>query len=378
MHSPAVNPSHRVPRPSRGLQPARRYAHRSIESVFHFVPALRRNYLILFAFHWLPGCAAPQGELFPRLETGLVFPPPPDIPRIRWLGELRDSGDLKAARSGVEVFQAAMRGPLPPIPFSSPHGLTLREGRYLAVADGTGGVVHLIDLVDRSHRMISGFDKERFGSPMGVVWMGHQLYVTDAARREVIVLHDDGSLAQRFGAQELVRPVGIAFAASINRLFVVDSGAHRIGSFAPNGGDVQWLGERGSGLGQFNFPTHIVVAGDHLWVADTGNFRVQMLNLDGHSLNMFGQKGDAAGDLSLPKGLAVDRGGHVYVVDAHFENVQIFDPEGRLLMAFGEPGVGRGQFSLPAGLTIDEQDRIWVADAGNHRIQVFEYLRTSS
>jgi len=324
------------------------------------------------------GCGRPQGILFPAVEPPRVWPPAPDVPRIRFIGELSDSGDLKAARSGMEVVKAAFRGPRPPIAFSNPHGVAISRKGLIAVADGGGQAVHVVDPERRTHRLISGFGEERFGSPVGVAWVGGRLFVTDAVRHEVIELGPLGEFRQRFGDDQLTWPVGIAYASERDQLYVVDGRSHRLAVFTTSGELVKTLGERGPGAGEFNFPTHIASAGGRLLVADSGNFRVQVLDLNGNGITTIGQKGDGAGDLSLPKGVAFDSEGHIYIVDAHFENIQIFDESGQLLMAFGREGQGPGKFSLPAGLAVGPDDQIWVADSGNRRLQVFEYIRTSS
>lgn len=326
----------------------------------------------------VPGCARPQGELFPALETPRRWPPAPEPARIRLVGILRDSRDLKPARSGLEVFQAALRGPRPPIPLSSPHGVAVNGSGVVAVADAAAGAVHLIDLQRRTHRFITGFLQERFNTPIGVCWLGRRLFVTDAGRGEIVELDGQGKCQQHFGGSTLSRPVGIACCAPRESLYVVDSHAHRLVVFDAAGHVIQTIGTRGGGPGEFNFPTHVACRDDALLVADSGNFRVQLLDLDGTWKRSIGQKGDAAGDLSLPKGVTFDTDGHIYVVDAHFENVQIFDGRGRLLMAFGQEGSGLGEFSLPAGIAIDGLNRIWVTDSGNRRLQVFEYLGSPS
>jgi len=324
------------------------------------------------------GCGQPQGVLFPAIEPPRVWPPPPETPRIKLLGTISDSTDLKAARSGAEAIKAAFRGKRPPIKLSGPHGVAVRAPDLVAVADSAGGVVHLIDLSARTHRLVAGFGDERFGTPVGVAWAGSRLFVTDAQRGEVIELDTQGAYRQRFGAGVLTRPVGIAYVRPRERLYVVDGSAHCLRLFDLDGTHAATIGGRGSGPGELNYPTHIAWADNRLLVADTGNFRVQLLDLEGVCIGTIGRKGDAAGDLSLPKGVAFDSDGHLYVVDAHFENVQVFDGSGRLLLAFGREGTEPGKFSLPAGLAIDAHDRIWVADAGNRRLQVFEYMRTAS
>ena len=322
------------------------------------------------------GCASPQGAVFDPIDPPVVWPAGPERARIQLVGELSGSDDLSASRSGGEAFLAALRGPRPPIKLSAPHSVARRGDHLLAVADTDIAAVSIMDLEARTHRMVSGGPGARFESPIGVAWAGSRLFVTDAARHEVFELDETGTYRRRFGADVLVRPVGIAYVPVGERLYVVDGGAHCIVVFDLGGMVVARLGQNGTEPGQFNYPSHICWdGGERLLVADSGNFRVQLLDLDGRCLQTFGQKGNGAGDFAMPKGVAFDSEGHLYVVDAQFENVQIFDDQGRLLLAFGQEGGGAGEFALPAGLTIDEQDRIWVADSANHRVQVFDYLR---
>ena len=322
------------------------------------------------------GCAKPAGPLFPPVVPPLVWPSPPETTRIRLVGSIDGSRDLRAAVSGMEAFKSAIRGPRPPIRFSSPHAIALGPASLIAVTDSNGGAVHLLELNERTHRVVTGWSKERFGTPLGAAWVGDRLFVTDARRHEVIELDANGSFRNRFGRDDLRRPVGIAYVAARDRLYVVDGGAHRIAIFDPQGAFIESFGRRGSASGTFNFPSHICNREDRLLVADSGNARVQILDLDGACLGVIGKMGDAAGDFAFPKGVAFDSEGHIYVVDTRFENIQVFDRNGRLLLAFGEEGRQLGKFSLPAGLAIDEYDRIWVADSANRRIQVFDYLRT--
>ena len=178
--------------------------------------------------------------------------------------------------------------------------------------------------------------------------------------------------------EDIGRPVASSYDANTQELFVVDVASHDIKVLGPDAVLKRILGQRGEGVGQFNFPTAIAASGDLLWVVDTGNRRVQAVTRDGQPAGQVGRSGDAPGDLALPKGVAVDSDGHLYVVDARFENVQVFDRKGRLLMYFGEEGNGPAEFWLPGGIFIDRQDRIWVCDSYNRRVQVFQYLGSRS
>lgn len=324
------------------------------------------------------GCAIPQGTLFPRPQSPMVWPAPPSTPRIEWVGMLSNSDDLHAALPWNESFKSFFRGPRPPIRLTSPHGIAIHADGMVAVADTAGGAVHLIDLNSRDQKMITGFDQERFETPIGVAWAEDRLYVSDAGRHEIIELDRQGVFKHRFGQAELQRPVGIAFVASSNQLYVVDGDAHHIVVFDLDGNTVTTIGSRGVEPGTFNYPSHISVRDNRMLISDSGNFRVQLMNLTGKCLKTIGQKGNAAGDFALPKGVAFDSQGHIYVADARFENIQVFNQEGRLLMALGYEGIEPGRFSLPAGIAIDDQDRIWVAETGNKRLQVFAYIKDES
>jgi DNA-binding beta-propeller fold protein YncE len=316
--------------------------------------------------------------MFAPVGRAPVWPAPPETARIRFVGTYASSDVLKAGKSGGEVVKDVLRGPRPSVKLTAPQAVAIGPGGLLAVADGAGAAVHIINITNRSHTLVGGWAEERFAVPFGVTWAGERLFVTDAQRKEVIELTFDGTFRNRFGGGELSRPVGIAFVAQREQLYVVDGGAHCVRTFDLDGRPISQFGGRGSDPGWFNFPSHVTAAGDRLILADGGNFRVQLLDLDGGSRGVIGKKGDAAGDFALPKGVAVDADGNIHVVDSQFENVQIFNDGGQLLLAFGEEGTAIGKFSLPAGLAIGDDDRIWVADAGNHRLQIFQYLRAAS
>ena len=148
---------------------------------------------------------------------------------------------------------------------------------------------------------------------------------------------------------------------------------HQIVVFNDSGEKLFEFGTRGTAEGEFNFPSHIFLAGDRLLVNDKMNFRVQSFELNGRFESSFGTHGDGSGHLSQPKGIAVDSKNHVYVAGATIDRVQIFSSEGDFLLAFGSKGKGLGKFQMPAGIAI-HQDLIYVADSLNSRVQVFKYV----
>ncbi len=320
------------------------------------------------------GCADPSGPLFPPIVPRVVWPPPPDTPRIEYVGQLRGEGDLRRRLNVFEALGQVVAGPRPVADFVQPAAVAV-SGARVAVADSGDACVHLIDLDARTFRTARA-DLKR---PLDLIFIDDRLAIADAERGEVVLLENDGRVAARWGRDVLQRPVALAWDADAQWLWVLDAGQHALVAFDRAGSARPPVGGRGAGGGQFNFPAGLAIlpapGGTMLAIADAMNFRVQLLDRAGEPLAAFGEKGDAAGDFSFPRDVAADSDGHLYVLDKHFENVQIFDRDGRLLMAFGGEGTERGRLSLPSGVTIDAQDRIWIADSGNRRVQVFQYLK---
>lgn len=331
----------------------------------------------------LAGCAEPAGDFLTPPEPPVLWPKPPDTPRVRWIGELKGSDDVRRRKSWSERWNELLYGPTKPSRLVSPHGVAVHpDGNRIAVADTNGKCVHVFDLALRSYSRWDdcGSPGEPFECPVAVAWVGETLWAADS-KRHAVAIRESPQLARVIGQDVLARPTGLAYCPQNGLCYVCDAGAHAVLAFDRRGELVARFGARGTGPGQFNFPSDVAcgprTAGDPngmLVLVDALNFRVQRLGLDGSPMGEFGRKGDAAGDLALPKGAAIDAAGNVWVVDVHFENVQAFSPDGELLMAFGNEGQDRGEFWLPAGICIDARRRMWVADTYNRRVQVFELL----
>jgi DNA-binding beta-propeller fold protein YncE len=325
----------------------------------------------------LAGCATPPGPIFPTVTPPRVWPPPPDTPRIEYVGALVGETSLSVPATGWAAFQELVGGPRMKSDFSRPSAVAVRGARVY-VADVGLGVVHLLDLDTRHYLGIRGNPADPMQVPIDLALTPRGLVVADRKRAVLETLDFDGRYVSSQRWPEITAPTGLAWDAAHDRLWVADAGAHAC--FALNlasGAIVQRLGGRGAGPGQFNYPSAIAADAQGVVVVDAMNFRVQTFDAAGTPLRAFGQKGDAAGDFARPRAVALDAAGRVYVVDNQFENVQLFDRSGQLLMALGHNGAAPGEFALPAGLTIDAEGRLWVADSYNHRVQVFQLLAES-
>lgn len=326
----------------------------------------------------LTGCSQPKGEIFSAVEPPIVWPAPPDIPRIQFVGALSTEADLKPGRSFFKGLGEAIFGKDAIMAMLSPYSVCVDPKRQrLFVSDSNGQMVHMFDLETRRYERWHPADTHpKFSQPIGLaIDSRDRLLVSDSVAGTIFAFSAlDGQYLGELGGEVLKRPCGMAYDAARDRLFVADTGRHQVLVLALDGELIKAIGGRGSALGQFNYPTNVAL--DHtgrLFVSDTLNFRIQVFDSDLQPLHQIGRQGDLPGYFSQPKGLAIDSENHLYVVDAQFEAVQVFDAEGRLLMTFGEEGHGPGQFWLPAGMAIDESDRIWIADSYNKRVQVFDY-----
>lgn len=337
--------------------------------------------VLLAAAMLLAGCGRPAGPLFETTGTALVWPLPPETARIQYLGSLSTSADLKPARGPFQGLGEMIFGAEPPQTMLSPLAVCRDGGSRLYVADSNGQVLHVFDLESREYLRWRPPETQRgFGQPVGVaIGLDGRVLVVDSVAAEVFVFDPAGAFRGVFGAGALKRPCGIAVEPSGGRIFIADAEAHQIVAFTPDGREAGRLGTRGSGPGQFNFPTNLAFdRSGNLFVSDTLNFRIQVFDQRLQPVRQIGTKGDLPGYFSQPKGIAVDPADRLYVVDANFEAVQVFTNTGDLLMAFGREGRAPGEFWLPAGVCADAQGRIWVADSYNQRIQVFQSLTDGS
>ena len=202
------------------------------------------------------------------------------------------------------------------------------------------------------------------------------LLFTDSRLNQIFILSKDGKDLRKLNdSLKLDQPTGIAWSEVNNEIWVVETHAHQIAILNQKGEVIRKIGKRGSGRGEFNYPTFIWIdSSGNIYIVDSMNFRVQIFNKTGEFISEFGEIGDASGYFARPKGVATDSYGHIYLADALYHVVQIYDRKGNFLHYFGSQGHGKEQFWMPGGIYIDENDYIYVADTYNSRIQIFQLV----
>ncbi len=180
------------------------------------------------------------------------------------------------------------------------------------------------------------------------------------------------------GPGQLQQPRNVAVAPD-GRIYVADSGNHRIVVFNPDGSMPSEWGEFGEAQGQFNEPWGIAIAADGtVYVADTWNHRIQAFDAEGVPINSWGSFVSTEGGLGQPgvfwgpRGVAIDNNGNLLVTDTGNKRVEVFDPDGGFITQFGGGGVEAGFLEEPVGIAVGPDGSVYVADTWNQRIQQFD------
>lgn len=330
----------------------------------------------IFVALLLASCAGKQTV---RKEIKLVWPPPPDEPRLSYVHYYTGLNDFKIPeKSALDTFIGERPGGnAQGVHFKKPYGVTAHDGK-IYVTETAHRKVFVIDTVKEKMTFLGDRGMGRLRTPAGVAVDGQGLiFVSDAKLNRVFGYDEQGNLKIALGKKdEFQRPAGIAINKLLNRLYVVDTKDHKVKVYKTDGEKLFEFGKRGVEEGEFNYPTNVAIdrRNGNVVIVDTQNFRVQVFDKDGEFIFKFGALGDGIGKFARPKGVGIDSEGHIYVVDTAFNNVQIFDEKGSVLMFLGGAGAGPGKFQIPTGLYIDEDDKIYVVGSFFGRVQVFQYL----
>lgn len=307
--------------------------------------------LLLFAC--LITACNPRVARAPAPESLVIFPPPPDIPRIQFLTCFNSSDDLEGDQGAFHRF---LFGEEPPRFMIKPYGITLHGEKVYICDTGLGGL-EVLDLAKGNFEYFIPGGKGQLKLPINACLdeRGY-LYVADANRGQVVVFDQEHKFVHAFGEAEGFRPTDVL--VHQDRIWVVNVQDHSVYLYGKD--DYKLLDCRPDlGAEEEGFirqSTNIAIRNDRLYVSDFGDFNVKSYTLEGEFLKAIGGYGNGPGQFTRPKGLALDREENLYVVDAAFENVQLFNAEGELLMHFGGSYEGAGAMWLPAAVAISYEN----------------------
>jgi DNA-binding beta-propeller fold protein YncE len=328
-----------------------------------------------------PGGSAAKDKKKTNGTVQLAWPPPPEVARIRFLGQYQGE-DVKGKKKRgflerlAGVPEAASRENL-----VKPYGVAVDSKGRVFVADSALKLVFVFDLETRSLEYRGDKPPASFTKPIGVAVDGRdRLFVSDAERHNITCLDESGAVVAVFGTDVLVRPAGIATDLALNRLYVADAKARKVAVFdLASFNFLRWIGAveapAGKPTSYFIAPTNVAVDPDGLvYVVDSFADHILVFDPDGEPVRSVGGIGTGPGRFARPRGVAFDSDGHLYVVDGMTHRVQILTADGKPLMPMGGLGANPGQFNVPAAVAIDSQNRVFITDQVNRRIQVFRYV----
>lgn len=182
--------------------------------------------------------------------------------------------------------------------------------------EGHGCIMHLAPttlwVLNGGLISIRGFSRDNFqlkyflsdlGRPVDLTTdTAGNLYVLDAAAREIVKYDPHGGLVKRFGGSVLREPVGMTVSPE-NMLYIVDRKASGFLKFTTTG---NYAGLAGEWEDVFQLST-VVMGRECLYGKDEKNQQVQVFGLDGS------WQGVVAGLTGTITGLAIDRIGRLYV-----------------------------------------------------------------
>lgn len=328
------------------------------------------------------GCAAQQ------VRERYFWPPPPDTPRVEWLGAYQNEQDLKPKGGLLELVVGDMEQ------------FGLERPTYIS-ADGKGKVFVsdyklqgfvVFDLNARTVHMLGGQKSiGLFDFPSGLaIDNDGSIYAADSNKRKIFVLdRNENYTASLDLSKELTSIASIAIDKQRKHLIVPDVKGQKVVIYdIATRSIIKTLGREVKDIPNsdpinFNYPTSAAVdAKGNFWICDSMNARVIQFSPEGKQISEFGQRGDALGDFAIIKAAAIDSEGHLYVTDGKAHRISIFNEKGEVLLVFGGPyalkGVGSevrpGGFLLPNGIYIDQNDTIYIVDQMNGRFQVYQYV----
>jgi len=256
---------------------------------------------------------------------------------------------------------------------------------------------------------------------------GHRLFVSDTSNNRILVFTLDASnqltdrvadavlgqpdltsRATSLTATGMNAPRGLAFDATGNRLFVADTGYHRVLVFdvaaITNGEAAAYVlgqtsftaGSSGLAQNRLNGAQGVAFSGTLLYVADTANNRVMVFDVASitngeNAVHVLGQSnfttstaGTSQTKLRSPRGVAVGGSNRLFVADTTNNRVMVFDVAA---ITDGEAAInvlGQSSFTTstaatsqsgmraPEGVVADASSRLFVGDSSNHRVTVYD------
>ena len=153
-------------------------------------------------------------------------------------------------------------------------------------------------------------------------------------------------------------------------LYLADEYFNKVTKYDREGNPITEWGSKGSGDGQFNQPSGLLIQDQLIYLVDSRNNRIQMYSLDGEFQGQWGSGGDGEGEFNLPWGISDDSEGNIYIADWRNDRIQKFDSNGNYISAIG--GGKTSVLDRPSDVAVDPDGNIYVTDWGSQRLLVLD------
>lgn len=323
----------------------------------------------------LTACSVAPAPRAPQAAKRVLWPLPPQPPRLEFIGLYSSEQDLTPAVERHPLLDQLI-GKSTEGTFKRPFGIVPAGPGTVLVADQMAGRIFRIDFRNRTTTPFAG----KYGlRPLGLARAADgTVYVADSLRKSVLVFSAAGEYLRRIGdPTNLTNPSFLAYDDRLQRLYVADGPSHRVVVFARSGEHLFDIGGPGAAPGRFAVPQGMAIDGrGHLFVADMLHARIQVFDAEGQFLSAFGVQGLEPWQFENPRDLALAADGTLYILDYRKALLLAYRPNGEFLFALG--GQARTShplgFSTPVSLAIDETGRIFIVDQLNARLSIWQTL----
>ena len=173
------------------------------------------------------------------------------------------------------------------------------------------------------------------------------------------------------GLGGMMWPTSVALDSDEN-LYLSDEYFNKVTKFDREGNPISEWGSKGSGEGEFNQPSGLLIRGEVMYVVDSRNNRIQTYTLDGDFISHWGSAGEGDGEFNLPWGICDDSEGNIYIADWRNDRVQKFDVQGNHIFTIA--GGVDSVLDRPADVAVDSSGTLFVADWGSQRLVVLDQM----
>lgn len=250
-------------------------------------------------------------------------------------------------------------------PVMVPDSVTVDRDQRVWITDRAAPGVHMFDLIEGKYKIVRGGGNVDLKCPAGVDSdVEGRIYVADSCLGWVFVFEKDGSF-DRFlkTGTALKKPVGLAVSRDRKRIYISDAERRKILVLNQEGELItEWGGPE-----ILSYPGTLTLSPNKLYVYDVHRRQVRAFSDTGEDL------GPVRWDrVRLPTAFGYDRERKLlFVGESVYAMVMAYDEAGNMVGAFGPHGSGNGEFLGAANLYVDAWHRIYVVDPQNAKVLVF-------